>query len=51
MQATKILSTQILILAIELLRFVSVSILCERDMLSDVNILPSPEEEEVHFSS
>ena len=51
MQATKILSTQILILAIAVLPFISVSILSERDMLSDVNILPSPQEEEVHFSS
>ena len=44
------LSTQILILAIAPLSFISVSILCEFAMLPDVYILLSPQEEEVHSS-
>ena len=45
------LSTQILILAILPLLFISVSIFCEFAMLPDVYILLSPQEEEVHSSS
>ena len=44
------LSTQILILAIVPLLFISVSIFCEFAMLPDVYILLSPQEEKVHFS-
>ena len=45
------LSTQIFILAIVPLLFISVSILFEFAMLPDLNILLSPQEEEVHSSS
>ena len=45
------LSTEILILAIAPLSFISVSILCELAKLPDVYILLSPQEEEVHPSS
>ena len=45
---TASLSTQILILTIAPLLFISVSILCEFPMLPDVHILLSPQEEEVH---
>ena len=45
------LFTQTLILATAPLSFTSVSILCEFVMLSDVYILLSPQEEEVHSSS
>ena len=45
------LSTQILILIIAPLSFISVSILCEYAMLPDVYILLSPQEEEVHWFS
>ena len=41
------LSARILILAITLRFFISVSILCEFSMLPDVYILPSPQKEEV----
>ena len=47
----RILSTQILILALAPLVFISVSILCEFAMLPDVYILLFPQEEEVHSSS
>ena len=43
-----ITSHLILILAIALLLFISVSILCKSAMLPDVKILQSPQEEEVH---
>ena len=42
-------STQILILAIVPLLFISVCIFCEFAMLLDVYILLFPQEEEVHF--
>ena len=48
---TVLLFTQILILTIAPLLFISVNILCEFDMLSHVYILLSLQEEEVHSSS
>ena len=45
------LSTEILILAIAPLSFISVGSLCKLAMLPDVYILLSPQEEEVHPSS
>ena len=48
---TVLLSTEILILAMVPVSFISVGSLCELAMLSDVYILLSPQEEEVHTSS
>ena len=45
------LSTEILILAIAPLSLISVSILCELAMLPDVDIVLSPQEEELYSSS
>ena len=45
------LSTQILILVITPISFISVSILCEFATLPDVYILLSPQQEELHCSS
>ena len=45
------LSTEILISPIAQLPFISVGILCEIDMLLDVYIVLSPQEEEVYYSS